>query len=153
MINLNKIRWQLKLLGWFKIPMIGYSRPKLIRMTEELAEIEIPFGRRTKNHVNSAYIAVFTIGADLCCGLLAFEKVESQQLKSSIVFKSFKAEYLKRATSAVRFICEEGILIDEIISKARETKERQNQVIPILAYSEDELVARMEIELSIKIID
>ena len=61
---IKKIKWQLYLLGKFKIPMIGYTGLKLIEITDATTKVKIKLKRRTKNHLNSMYFGALAIGAD-----------------------------------------------------------------------------------------
>ena len=62
-VSLSKMRWKLFLLGFFKIPLIHYVRPKLVRCNDNEMLKRILFRRRTKNHLNSMYYGALNIGA------------------------------------------------------------------------------------------
>ena len=68
----KKIKWQLFLLGRFKIPMLGYTAPKLIELNNNKAKVKIKLKRRTKNHLNSMYFGALAVGADVAGGIHAF---------------------------------------------------------------------------------
>ncbi|MCB0738374.1 MAG: DUF4442 domain-containing protein [Bacteroidetes bacterium] len=152
--NLKKANRMLFWFGIFKIPMIGFTRPKIVELTDQKLVLKIPFNRRTKNHLNSLYIAGFTIGADLATGFLAYFIAKKLNLNVAPVFKSFKATYLKRSEFDTYFICDAGQAIKEMVLKAQETQERQNMLIKVDAVTRypnnPELVADCEIELSLK---
>jgi len=147
----SKLQRELWLMGLFKVPMIFYCRPRVDDISDDSVRIRIKSRRRTRNHLNSVYIGVFTVGADIAGGILAFDKVRYRNLKASILFKSLSAQYYKRAESDVIFECREGLLIDQMIDKSLETKERQNQKVSIDVFSNNEKVAEMVIELSLKV--
>ena len=151
MNKIRKAQRDVMMLGLFKIPMLLFCRPRVEHIDDHVVRIRIPLKRRTRNHLKSMYIAVFSIGADIAAGILAFDKLRGTERKASVIFKSFKAMYHKRAMDDVIFSSESGPLIDQMIEQCIETGVRQNQLIPIKAYCDNELVAEMEIELSIKI--
>jgi hypothetical protein len=101
------------------------------------------------------YFGVMAAGADLGAGLMAQYLAEKQAGgKIGILFKDFKADFLKRAEGDTRFICEEGEKIRQAIDSALETHERQN--IPVRVYatvpskSGNEPVAEFVLTLSLK---
>ncbi|MCB9246466.1 MAG: DUF4442 domain-containing protein [Flavobacteriales bacterium] len=122
-----------------------------MELSSKTCALSIALRRRTKNHLGSLYIAAFTIGADLCSGLLAFHVSRQNKLDTSISFKSFSSQYLKRAMSDVTFKCDQGSEIERVILESASDGMRRNQMIRVDAYCKDELVAQMEIELSVKV--
>ena len=52
-VSLQRMKWNLWLLGVFKIPLIAFVRPKLLPMTDEDVLEKIKFRRRSKNHLNT----------------------------------------------------------------------------------------------------
>jgi acyl-coenzyme A thioesterase PaaI-like protein len=146
---------RLRLFGLLKIPVIFFVGPKVIEIDDEHCVIEIPLNRRTRNHYRSMYFGVMAAGADLGAGLMAQFLAEKQVGgKIGILFKDFKADFLKRAEGDTRFICEEGDKIREAIATTMETRERQN--LPVRVYatvpskSGNEPVAEFVLTLSLK---
>ncbi|MFM7472434.1 MAG: hypothetical protein ACKO00_00750 [Crocinitomicaceae bacterium] len=62
-MSLSKMRWKLFLLGFFKVPLIYYVRPKLVRCNDIEMLKRIPFRRRTKKHLNSMCYGALNKGA------------------------------------------------------------------------------------------
>ena len=152
-MDIKKLRWQLFLLGFFKIPMLGYTRPKLLEIDENHVLIKIKLTRRTRNHLKSMYFGAQAVGADLAGGFLAYALSNNQRIQ--LVFKDFKAEYHKRPESDVYFLCEQGDLIKQMIQETTKTKERVTQAVLVKAYtdffnSQKELVSSFELGLSLK---
>jgi len=153
MKNLKQAQRALFWFGLFKIPIIRFVRPKVVKIDAGQCVIRIPYRRRNKNHLGGIYIAAFTIGADLAAGFLAFYLFRRQKLRVSLAFKSMEAQYHKRAEADLFFICKSGKEIAEMIEESKTTGERQNKVLPIYAQlaSSDEPIASINIELSIKV--
>ncbi|MFT5480591.1 MAG: acyl-coenzyme A thioesterase PaaI-like protein [Bacteroidia bacterium] len=147
----KQLQWKVFLFGLFKIPLIGFCRPRIEEISESSISVKIPLNRRTRNHVKSMYLGVMTVGADLASGFLAYYLLETKGLTAAPVFKSLKAEYFKRAEDAVYFVCNEGQTIQSMIQTMEATKERVNQMITVKAVCKDELVAQFEMELSMKL--
>lgn len=138
----------------FKVPLLGYVKPVLISLDQQHVLIKIPLNRRTKNHLHSMYFGSLAAGADLAGGLLGFYFAKRAKLRISLAFKSFSAQFIKRAESEVYFICTEGKQIEEMIAKTELSSLRCNQLISVKAYTHyfqsPELVAEFQLELSIK---
>ncbi len=151
--NLRKYRWMLRLLAWTKIPLIAFVRPKLLVLNANQCELRIPLRRRTKNHLASMYFGALCVGADIAGGFLVFYHADLLKRKVSFAFKSMSVDFLKRAETAVTFVCEEGKLIEDLMKIALESGERQNQVVEIKALNtQKEVVALFKMELSFKIL-
>jgi len=149
----TRITWQILLFGLTKVRLIFYCRPKVISMSEQRLEIKIKLNRRTKNHLNSMYFGVLSVGADLTCGFLAMKYIQASKSRINLIFKDYHAEFLKRAEGDVHFVCEEGIAIQNLVIAAEETGERQNLPVHIVATVpkiSDEPVANFILTLSIK---
>lgn len=143
--------------GKFKVPMIGYLGPKLLELNDESLIIKVPFKRRSKNHLNSMYFGALSVGADLAGGLHSYYFADKLNLKCSVVFKSFNAQFLKRPQSDVYFICNQGNEVMQMLLQAEKSKERITQSIPITAYtnyfSNKEEVAKFTLGLSVKVLN
>ena len=144
----------LRYFGFTKIPLILFVRPSVSSINEESAVIRIPFRRRTKNHLGSMYFGAMSIGADLAGGILAFRKIKEQNQKISLIFKNFNAEFLKRAKGPTFFSCNDGKLIEELITTAIKSEERVEDIVHVTAtvpsQFEDEAVAQFKLTLSLK---
>lgn len=150
--SLSRMQWMLRLMGWFKIPMIGYVSPKLLRVDDEVVEVRIRLRRRTRNHLNSMYFGALAVGADIAVGIHAFYFSEQLGSKVSFAFKAMQAEFLKRGESDIVFICEEGELIRRAVEESRTSGERINREVNVLAMDKDkELVARFVMTVSVKV--
>ncbi|QQR81047.1 MAG: DUF4442 domain-containing protein [Deltaproteobacteria bacterium] len=153
-----KILWKETLGLWFfsftKIRAIFYTRPRVIKVSNEECEIMIPLNRKTKNHLNSMYFGVLAIGADCAGGLIAMNAIRKSGKNISLAFKDFKADFLKRPEADVHFICKEGQKTLDQIAETVRTGERVNRVVNIIAttpsISGDEPVAKFELNLSLR---
>ena len=99
------------------------------------------------------YFGVLAVGADVTGGFLAMRYIQASTSKIALIFKDFKAEFLKRAEGDVHFVCEDGIAIQNLVCEAEETGERQNlpvQIIATVPKISDEPVAKFILTLSIK---
>lgn len=142
--------------GHFKVAMIGYLRPRLIKLTEQEIVIRLRLNRRSRNHLNSMYFGALAVGADLAGGLHGFYHADLSRCKVSLAFKSFQAQFLRRPESDVYFVCTEGDVVKEMIQESKQSGERVNKNIKVKAFidypSQSELVADFVLELSVKVL-
>jgi hypothetical protein len=140
--------------GITKVPLIFFCTPSVVEQNASRTEIKIPLNRRTRNHLKSMYFGTLCVGADCAAGIHAMSLIDQSGVKMSLVFKDFKGQFLKRPEADVHFACEEGDKILEMIQKAKETGERVNQLLNVVAttpsLSGAEPVAKFEMTLSIK---
>ena len=145
---------KLLMITWWQIPVICYCRPQIIHLDDEYCKLRIPLNWRTRNHVQSMYIGVFTVGADLTGGLLTLRSIQKRKRKVVLIFKDFNANFFKRAEKDVIFICRDGVEIDHAVQQAVDKGERINLPINITAMlsqdTEDDPVANFRLTLSIK---
>ncbi|MDP6569840.1 MAG: DUF4442 domain-containing protein [Candidatus Marinimicrobia bacterium] len=150
----TKATWQLKLFGLLKIPLIYFCKPKIIRIDDSGLEVRIKLTRRTRNHLNSMYFGVLSVGADVTGGFLAMIRIRESKSPVALIFKDFKADFLKRAEGDVHFACNDGNGITDLVNKAVQTGERQSMPVHITATVpsvSDEPVAKFILTLSLKL--
>jgi len=149
-----KATWKLWAFGFFKIPLLFFVTPRVVRATTEEVEIKIPLKRRTRNHLRVMYIGALVVGADCAAGLMALNEAEKSGEKIALLFKDFKADFLKRAESDVHFICRDGEKIRQQVQEAIQNKRRINLPVHVIAttpkISGEEPVATFELTLSLK---
>ena len=143
----------IQLFGITKVPMIWYCRPKVIEHTDEKIEIKIPLKRKTKNHLGSMYFGVLAVGADITGGFLAMEPIKESGRKINLIFKDFKADFLKRPEGDVHFTCNDGLAVKELVDRVSKSSDRHNFKLSIEATVpsiSSEVVAKFELTLSLK---
>tara|TARA_B110000438_G_scaffold36652_1_gene36407 strand:- start:977 stop:1471 length:495 start_codon:yes stop_codon:yes gene_type:complete len=149
-----KATFFIRTFGFLKVPLIYYCKPKVLSISEESVEIKIPLNRKTKNHVNSMYFGVLSVGADITGAMIAMDLIKKSNYNINLLFKDFNADFLKRAEGDVHFICKEGKKISDMIHKVVESKQRINQSIEILAFVPEkfksEPIAKFSLTLSLK---
>ena len=152
-VSLRKIRWKLFLLGFFKIPMIGFVKPKIQSINDNEVSMSISLRRRTKNHLNSMYFGALAVGADVASGIHVFYLSEKYGHKVSFAFKSIEGEFLKRAETDVTFVFGEGARIKEMLEESVRTNSRINDHVTVKAFNSDQeevAVFRMGVSVRVK---
>jgi acyl-coenzyme A thioesterase PaaI-like protein len=147
----KKIKWQLYLLGKFKIPLLGYTGVKLVDINETTSAVSIKLKRRTKNHLNSMYFGALAVGADVAGGIHAFYFANKHDKKVAFAFKGMSCEFIKRAESDCIFVSEDGKKVEDAILQSIKTGDRVNETTHVNVYDvEKELVATFEMIVSVK---
>jgi acyl-coenzyme A thioesterase PaaI-like protein len=144
----------LRAFGLFKIPLIFYCAPRIVELGDEAAEIVIPLNYRTKNHWGSMYFGALAVGADVAGGLVAMRLIQETGNRLSLVFKDFRAEFLKRPEADVHFRSTDGPKIRALVDRALASGARENETVEIIAtcpsLSTQEPVARFFLTVSLK---
>lgn len=148
--TLFKANFVLRVFGLFKIPVIGFVNPKLIQLDNEKCILRIKLKRRTKNHLNSMYLGVLAVGADLACGMLGLYHIQESGKSISLVFKDMKADFLKRPDQDVDFICTQGAEVKKMVENSIKTGERQSIPLKIKAKCGGDIVSEFTLSLSLK---
>ena len=154
---LAKANMYLKWFGFSKVPFIWLCNPKILKLNQSTVEIKIPLRRKTKNHLNSMYFGVLTVGADIAGGFMAMNKAQQRGKQVSLAFKEVEGKFLKRPEADVHFICHDGQLIDDMLDETLTTGKRVNKVVTITAICpslhDDEPMAEFLLTLSLKRMD
>jgi acyl-coenzyme A thioesterase PaaI-like protein len=142
---------KLRAVGLTKIPMLFFLSPSVVEITDHRCVVKIPLTRRSKNHLGSMYFGALAAGADCAGGLIAWKLAEK---KVSLVFKDFKADFLKRAEGDVFFACEEGLEIRKLVERVASSGSREHMPVHVTATVPSKLgnepVARFVLTLSLK---
>ena len=146
--------WKLRCFGFFKIPLLFWVKPSVVELSPERAVVKIRLFRRTRNHLRSMYFGALAIGADCAAGLLATELMRTQPQRLSLIFKSLKADFLKRAEDDVYFTCDQGRQISDLVTAAGRAPERVEAPVEVIATVPakfgNEPVARFTLVMSLK---
>ncbi len=152
--ELQKANWKFKLVGLFKIRMIGFVGARLVSYSEEETVIKIPLNWRTRNHLGSMYFGALATGADVTGAWIAFDYLAKTKARVSIVFKDLEAEFLKRADGDVHFTCMDGKNVLEAFIQTMADGERKNVDLEVIATVpskyQSEPVAKFRMTLSMR---
>ena len=144
----------LRFYGFFRIPLLFVVRPSVLEIDDKHSVVKIPLNYWTKNHLGSMYFGTLAIGADLGGGLIATHLIKKSGKKIMLVFKDFKADFLKRPESDVHFSCNDGEEIQKVINETIKTGKRVNTPMKITATCPKlfgkEPVAQFVLTLSLK---
>ena len=74
-----------------------------------------------------------SVGADVTGGAIALGLIKKSKYKINLLFKDFRS-FLKRAEGDVHFVCNDGLLISDMIKETEISRKRINKPINIIAY-------------------
>ena len=129
--SLRRINLYLRLVAFWKIPLLFYCRPRIICLDDTTIKVKIKSRRKVKNHLGSMYLGALTIGADITAGYFAFHYLQMHKKKISLIFKDFHADFYKRAIGDVEFSCDMGNEIEGMINEAIKTSQRVNLPVTV----------------------
>jgi acyl-coenzyme A thioesterase PaaI-like protein len=137
-----------------KVFLLYFTKPSVLEVNERRCEVRIPLNWRTRNHLRSMYFGALCIGADVAGGLICFHLMSAMKVHLSFVFKSIRAEFLKRPEDDVHFSCEDGEAIQALVRRAVESGQREETTVHVTATVPtklgDEPVAQFAMTLSVK---
>ena len=151
--KITKANFYLKFFSFTKIPLIWFCKPKIININSNDIEIKINLNSKTKNHLGTMYFGALSVGADITGGFLAMLCIKESKQKVDLIFKDYKADFMKRAEGDVHFICKQGDEISTLVNKTIQSGKRENMLLFINAYVptiSDDIVAKFELTLSLK---
>jgi acyl-coenzyme A thioesterase PaaI-like protein len=137
-----------------RIPMLLFLGPRVLRLDDDVCEVLIPLGLRSRNHVGVMYVGALCAGADLASGLNALRPIRERHRRVVPLFKDLQANFLKRADGDVVFRSDEGRRVAEAVARADQSRERVTIPVEVVARVPakhgDEPVARFTMGLTLK---
>jgi hypothetical protein len=144
----------LRAIAAVKIPMLAYARPSVEEISEQRTVVRIPFGRRTRNHLDCMYFGALCAGAELGPGLLTLKLIRGRARGLSLIFKEFHARFLKRAEGDVRFTCQDAAALAALVDRAAQSGQREEATVRVTATCPDKLseepVGEFTLTISVK---
>ena len=109
--------WLFRLFLFFKIPLGWASGMKVIELEADHATTTVAHRWLNQNPFRSMYFAVMAMAAELSTGALALMAIEGIKPSIALIIVGMEAEFIKRATTRVKFTCSEGQQVFEAIEK------------------------------------
>lgn len=134
----------------FNVPLLFLASPRVILIDDHCCQLMIPFRKLVKNHLGSLYFGAFAIAADACIGLAAFDEIDRSEQPISLIFKSFKADFIKRAEGDTLFVFNEKKKMRAFVEEVAMSRERISQAFTCEAFVNQDKVATFELTLSLK---
>jgi len=135
----------------FKLPSAFLCGVRLKELTNEKTIVSVRHRWINQNPFKSMYFAVQSMAAELSTGALVIAKIQESGKKISMLVTNHEGEFSKKAVGKIRFVCEDGKLIDKALADAIEFGEGQKIVMKSVGYDEEnDIVSTYKFEWSVK---
>lgn len=136
----------------FKLPAAYMCGVRTKHIDNEKCIVGVKFKWINQNPFKSMFWAVQGMAAEFSTGALMISKIQESGKRISMLVTSNKATFTKKATGKIRFTCNDGKAIDEIIEKAIATGEGQTLWMQSVGVNEEGVVvSTFDFEWSVKV--
>jgi len=136
----------------FRLPAAWIAGVRLKEITQNKAVVTAKHRWINQNPFGSMYFAVLAMGAELSTGILVMQKIQDTRKPISMLVTGTQAEFTKKARGRIRFVCEDGDVIDRKIQETLQTGEGVQFDLTSNAYDEKgDLVCHFSFQWSIKL--
>ena len=115
--------WKFRIFLITRLPFAWLAGLRVKRFEDETSEVHIRYKYLTKNPFRSIYFAALAMAAELSTGIFAFRYAQLQKPLVSMLVTGMEAQYHKKAVGRIRFVCEDGGNVRDIIEETRQTGE------------------------------
>jgi len=144
----------LRLVSLFKCPMVFFLGMIVEEINLSICKIRVPLRFRSKNPMGSMYFGALASGADVAGALIAYKIVMSKKASVSILFRDMRAEFFKKATDDVVFVCKDGAIVERVVNETLATCEGVEADVTVNAYLRSNVdgdpVAKFKMLLAVK---
>jgi Domain of unknown function (DUF4442) len=105
------------------LPMAFLAGLRILELDDAKSIVGIRYKYLTKNPFRSLYFACLSMAAEMSTGVFGFIHTRDGKPSVAMLITGMQAEFTKKATGNIRFICEEGNRIKNIVGEARRLTE------------------------------
>jgi hypothetical protein len=150
-IKLMKHPVKFRMFLFTKLPAAFFAGVRVREVDERRCVVTVPYKWLSQNPFRSTYFACLAMAAEMSTGLLGLMQLHKRTPAVSMLVVNLEARYFKKATGLTTFICDDGQLIQAIISEAIATGEaRTIKARSVGTNKEGEAVAEFFITWSFK---
>ncbi|MBX0333437.1 DUF4442 domain-containing protein [Pontibacter sp. HSC-14F20] len=106
-----------------RLPMAYLANLRVQSISEERAEVTIPYKYLNKNPFKSIYFASLSMAAELSTGLLCMAQTYKSDPAVSMLVVHLEADFMKKAVGKITFTCEDGPGIKAAADQTKATGE------------------------------
>ncbi len=125
-LKLANNRFKFGIYLFYKLPAAFFSGVRVKKIDEEKCITSVPFKWLTQNPFRSTYFASLAMAAEMSTGTLALSNVYKRNPSISMLLTKMEANYFKKATGVVLFMCEQGSEITSVVDEAVRTGQGKN---------------------------
>jgi len=135
----------------FKLPSAFICGVRVKQIDDTMCMVTVKHRWINQNPFNSMYFAVQAMAAELSTGALVMNHIQKSDKKISMLVASNKANFTKKATGTITFICKDGHLAEKTIREAIANGEGQTFWMKSIGTNEKgEQVSEMDFEWSVR---
>ena len=136
----------------FKLPAAYLTGVRTTYLDSKKCMATVKFRWINQNPFNSMYWAVQGMAAELTTGVLLLTKIKESGRSISMLVAQNKGSFSKKATGKITFTCNEGHIVDKVISEAIKTGEGQTIIMNSVGINSDGFeVSNFSFEWTIKL--
>ncbi|MEJ8758648.1 DUF4442 domain-containing protein [Pontibacter sp. H259] len=134
-----------------KLPMAYMADLRVTALSDTYASVTIPYKYLNKNPFNSIYFACLSMAAELSTGVLCMMHTYKSDPTVSMLVVHMDADFTKKATGKITFMCEDGQRIQQAAAQTKLTGEGVTVVATSIGLDEKgEQVAEFRFTWSLK---
>lgn len=134
-----------------KLPIAIIAGVRLRSISLESCATSVKHRWLNQNPFQSIYFAVQAMAAELSTGALVLQFIKQQKSSISMLVVAQQAEFFKKATGRIYFVCNDGAAIENAIKNAVNTNEAQICIMEAVGKNEnDDTVAVFKFTWSVK---
>jgi len=136
----------------FKLPSAYLCGVRARTLTKEQCIVTVKHRWLNQNPFKSMFWAVQGMAAEFATGALVTDKIMESKKAISMLVTSNNATFTKKATGRITFTCNDGLLVDNALSKAIETGKGQTIWMKSIGKNEQGVVvSTFNFEWSVKV--
>lgn len=136
---------------FFKLPSAFICGVRVKQIDDTMCSVTVKHRWMNQNPFNSMYFAVQAMAAELSTGALVMNHIQKSDKKISMLVASNKANFTKKATGRITFVCKDGHLAEKTIQEAIASGEGQTFWMKSIGINEKgEQVSEMDFEWSVR---
>lgn len=134
-----------------KLPIAIIAGVRLRSISLESCTTSVKHRWLNQNPFQSIYFAVQAMAAELSTGALVLQFIKQQKSSISMLVVAQQAEFFKKATGRIYFVCNDGAAIENAIKNAVNTNEAQICIMEAVGKNKnDDTVAVFKFTWSVK---
>jgi hypothetical protein len=118
---INPVAYRMFLLS--KLPLVYFTGIRIVELSEKSCTTTASYKWINQNPFRSMYFAVMQMAAELSTGVLCMGNIYEQNPAVSMLVVKTEGVYHKKAIGKVKFTCNDGNMISELVEQTKRTGE------------------------------
>ena len=136
---------KVNLFNLVKLPLAYLGGVRVRSITDTEVVVTIKHRWMNQNPFNSMFWAAQGMAAEMPTGVLVMKAINDSKRKVSMLVTNQEAQFYKKATGRINFICKDGLLVEEAIKKTIASGESETITMTAEGFdAENESVSKFE---------